>query len=292
MSVRARRVLRWAKPRRAPGGLRLRGNRGPVGGTWWGRRWTEALEAFGWHTRLERGRSYARHGQVVSVRVLPGKVRAAVRGSRSRPYEVTAAVRTLTPKDWGRVADAVARKALYAAQLLAGEMPTGIESAFPRARPLFPAARKDIVADCTCPDVENPCKHIAAVHYILAQEFDRDPFLLFKLRGVSRDAFLALLRARRTGARRASSGRSARPPRAEKGVDLSGRLGDFYSAAKELPSGWGPSSARLAAAPAPGVRAAELGVPPFWSGELDFTDALRACYEAARRRAELLADGR
>lgn len=292
MSGRARRIVRWAKPRRAPGGLRLRAARGPVGGTWWGRRWTEALEAFGWHTRLERGRSYARRGQVVSVRVLAGQVRAAVRGSRSRPYEVSAAVRTLTAKDWGRVADAVARRALHAAQLLAGEMPLGIEAAFPRARPLFPAVRKDIVTACTCPDVENPCKHIAAVHYILAQEFDRDPFLLFKLRGVSREGFLALLRARRTGARRTASGRRLRPPRRERGADLSGRLGDFYSAAKELPTGWGPSAARLAAAPAPGARVMELGVPPFWSGELDFTEALLACYEAARRRAERLADGR
>lgn len=292
MSVRARRVLRGLKPRRAPGGLRLRGAKGPVGGTWWGRRWTAALESFGWHTRLERGRSYARRGQVVSVRVLPGKVKAAVRGSRSRPYEVTFAVRTLTPKDWSRVAGAVARKALHAAQLLAGEMPRGIEAAFPKARPLFPAVRKDIVAACSCPDAENPCKHIAAVHYILAQEFDRDPFLLFKLRGVSREGFLALLRARRPGARGASSARRPRPPRAEKGADLSGRLVDFYSAAKELPAGWGPSAARLAAAPAPGARVMDLGVPPFWSGELDFTDALRTCYEAARRRAERLADGR
>lgn len=290
MSGRGRRVIRWAKPRRAPGGLRLRGTRGPVGGTWWGRRWTEALEAFGWHTRLERGRSYARRGQVVSVRVLPGKVKAQVRGSRTRPYEVTAVVVVLSPKEWGRVADAVARKALHAAQLLAGEMPLGIEAAFPKSKPLFPAARKDIAASCTCPDAENPCKHIAAVHYLLAQEFDRDPFLLFKLRGLPRERFLALLRARRAGAGRAASARRPRGPRAEKGADLSGRLSVFFSAAKELPSGWGPSPARLAAAPVPGARLEELGIPPFWSGELDFTEALRLYYEAARRRAESLAD--
>lgn len=259
--------------------------------TWWGRRWTQALEAFGWHTRLERGRSYARRGQVVSVRVLPGRVQAQVRGSRARPYEVTAVVGSLSPKDWGRVADAVARKALHAAQLLAGEMPLGIEAAFPKAKPLFPAARKDIASSCTCPDAENPCKHIAAVHYILAQEFDRDPFLLFKLRGVSRERFLSLLRARRRGGKTASE-RRERAPRAQKGADLSGRLADFFSAAKELPVGWGPSPARLASAPAPGARLKELGVPPFWGGELDFSEALWTYYEAARRRAESLADGR
>ncbi|TPW18587.1 MAG: hypothetical protein FD126_3388, partial [Elusimicrobia bacterium] len=73
---------------------------------------------------------------------------------------------------------------------------------------------------------------------------------------------------------------------------LSGRLEEFFRAAKELPTGWGPSPARLAAAPAPGGRLEELGVPPFWTGEADFTETLWRYYEAARERAHKLADGR
>lgn len=285
MTLRVRRFYRSYKPRKAAGGLRLRAGRGKAGETWWGRRWTEALDSFGWHTRLERGRSYARNGQVLSVKVTPGKVRAFVQGSRARAYEVTVALGALSPTDWGRVAAAIARQALHAAQLLAGEMPQGIEKAFPAAKPLFPKLRKDIVTSCTCPDFENPCKHIAAVHYILAQEFDQDPFLLFKLRGISREKLLGLLRARR----RAGSGSRTRPERREVGADLSRRLDAFFSLAKELPAGWGPSSARLAGAPLPGARLKELGTPPFWRGELDFEDTLRFYFEAARARAEKLA---
>jgi len=266
----------------------LRAGRGKVGATWWGRRWTEALESFGWHTRLERGRIYARKGQVVSVRVSSGNVRATVQGARARPYEVTTSVAALSAKDWGRVADAISRQALHSAQLLAGEMPRGIERAFPRGKPLFPASREDIATSCSCPDFENPCKHIVAVHYILAQEFDRDPFLLFKLRGIGRERLLGLLRARRAGA---GSGRRSGPRRVEAGADLSGRLEGFFSVAKELPTGWGPSPSRLAAAPATGSRLKDLGVPPFWRGEVEFEDTLWRYYDAARERAERLLRG-
>lgn len=284
MSFRLRRPYATPKPRRAPGGLRLRAARGPVGETWWGRRWTEALESAGWPNRLERGRTYARQGSVSAIKVTPGVVRASVRGSLSRPYEVKARLAPLSPKDWGRVAAAIARQALHAAQLLAGEMPRGIEAAFPADKPLFPRARKDVEFSCSCPDVANPCKHIVAVHYLLAQEFDRDPFLLFLLRGITRARLLASVRARR----RPGSAAKARRAKGPAGTDLSARLEGFFALAKALPAGWGPTPARLAEAPASGARLKELGVPPFWRGELDFEDTLWHYYDAARERAEKL----
>jgi uncharacterized Zn finger protein len=62
---------------------------------------------------------------------------------------------------------------------------------------LLPAAQRDLATDCSCPDWSNPCKHIAAVHYLLGERFDEDPFLMFELRGRSKEALLAVLRERR-----------------------------------------------------------------------------------------------
>jgi uncharacterized Zn finger protein len=165
---------------------------------WWTRQWLDALESFGWEGRLQRGRTYARTGRVQSIDIKPGRVTARVQGSSPRPYRVTLALPTLSDQAWEKVADALASQARYAAALLAGEMPPTIEDAFASVGAhLFPHPQEPFETDCSCPDWANPCKHIAAVHYVLGTEFDRDPFLLFRLRGRSRDQVIAALRARR-----------------------------------------------------------------------------------------------
>jgi len=58
---------------------------------------------------------------------------------------------------------------------------------------LFPQKQRDLKTNCSCPDWSNPCKHIAAVYYLLGEEFDRDPFLIFRLRGIAREDFVKLL---------------------------------------------------------------------------------------------------
>jgi len=84
--------------------------------------------------------------------------------------------------------------------LLAGEMPQDIEQAFDRAKvSLFPSRRGDLETDCSCPDYSNPCKHIAATHYILGERFDEDPFLIFRLRGRTQEQVMQELRKRRAG---------------------------------------------------------------------------------------------
>src|SRR5207302_11214511 len=106
----------------------------------------------------------------------------------------------LTDAEWERVIDAMASEALYAARLLSGEMPEQIEDVFASVgTSLFPAQKNDMKTSCTCPDVANPCKHIAAVHYLLGERFDEDPFLMFLLRGRSQEEIVAALRARRSG---------------------------------------------------------------------------------------------
>jgi uncharacterized Zn finger protein len=169
------------------------------GANWWAQKWIEALEAIGWEGRLQRGRSYARTGQVRSIDVQPGRVAARVKGSRPQPYVVRMELPTLSDETWERVIAALGGQARYAAMLLAGEMPPDIESVFvDQGAHLFPRSEQELQTECSCPDFMNPCKHIAAVHYILGGELDRDPFLLFRLRGRTREAVLGALRALRT----------------------------------------------------------------------------------------------
>lgn len=152
-------------------------------------------------TRLTRGRSYARAGQVLSIEVEPGEVTAQVQGSRRLPYEVRIGTLTLSSKDWARVEEVMASRAVFLAKLLAGEMPHEIEEAFAESRlSLFPMSPGDLSSDCSCPDWANPCKHIAATYYLLAEAFDADPFLIFRWRGRDRDELLARLAVHPAGA--------------------------------------------------------------------------------------------
>lgn len=165
---------------------------------WWARRWLEVLESFGWDSRLQRGRTYARRGNVLSIDLAPGVVKAKVQGSRPRPYTVKIKIKPLADRDWERVIAALSGQASFAARLLAGEMPEDIETAFAGASlSLFPGSPGDIETSCSCPDWANPCKHIAAVYYLLGEKFDSDPFLLFLLRGRDRETLMAALRERR-----------------------------------------------------------------------------------------------
>ena len=148
--------------------------------------------------RLDRGRSYARKGQVISIDIQKGIVTAKVQGTRARPYSVKIELNPLSEKDWDKVADAMAAQAVFAAKLLSGEMPRNIEEAFAEAKvSLFPTSKKELATGCSCPDWANPCKHIAAVYYLLAERFDEDPFLIFKLRGLTREEIIEMLREKR-----------------------------------------------------------------------------------------------
>ena len=165
---------------------------------WWASRWIAVLESLGLASRLDRGRRYARSGRVLRLDLEPGRVEALVQGSRYEPYRVRLRMKKLGERQWQKATEAQASQALFAAKLLAGEMPENIEEAFVSVGlNLFPSSQKDLQANCSCPDAANLCKHIAAVHFLLADQFDQDPFLLLKLRGRSRDLLLKDLRARR-----------------------------------------------------------------------------------------------
>ncbi len=187
-----------AYPKPVKDGIKTKSQRGEIGETWWSKRWIGVLHSFGMGARLDRGRSYARKGQVISIDVQKGVVTAKVQGTRAKPYSVEIELKPLSEKDWDKVADAMASQAVFAAKLLSGEMPRNIEEAFAEAKvPLFPTSERELATDCSCPDWANPCKHIAAVYYLLAERFDDDPFIIFKLRGRTREEIIKVLREKR-----------------------------------------------------------------------------------------------
>ena len=176
-------------------GIKAKSKRGAFVKNWWATRWLKSMEQVMDRGRLQRGRSYARKGQVLSLVEGKGEVTGKVQGSRSRPYTVTIAVQPLSEAQWTQVIEALAASPIFVAQLLAGEMPQDIEAAFSSVKlSLFPTSARDITQDCNCPDWAEVCKHLAAVHYILAERFDEDPFLLFSLRGKSQAEILEALR--------------------------------------------------------------------------------------------------
>ena len=179
-------------------GIAAKSQHGKFVKNWWAGLWIQALTRLMDSGRLTRGRSYARRGQVVEMDVGAGEVSARVQGSRRRPYRVSIRLHPLSDPQWDRVFDALAEQAIFSAHLLNGEMPQDIEQVFDRVQvPLFPASGGDLETDCSCPDWANPCKHIAAVYYLLGERFDEDPFLLFALRGKTKEEVAAALRVRR-----------------------------------------------------------------------------------------------
>ncbi|MFM1843251.1 MAG: hypothetical protein RLZZ490_1993 [Cyanobacteriota bacterium] len=165
---------------------------------WWVDRWLQLLDSYRFKKRLERARNYAREGNVLSLQFEAFQLQALVQGSDPRPYQVELHLDPFSEEDWHYVVASLAEKAIYSAQLLTGALPERIENVFiQNGLNLFPFSLGDVHSRCSCPDKANPCKHIGAVYYQLADQFREDPFVIFRLRGRSREQLLAQLKAYR-----------------------------------------------------------------------------------------------
>ena len=274
-------------PQSVKGGIKAQSKQGAFGKSWWAKRWIQVLEGFNIGARLGRGRAYARKGQVTAITIDKGQITGMVQGSRPKPYHVTITVKDIATTEWKKLINVLAGQALFAAKLLAGQMPQDIEEVFKKAGlSLFPSQLKDLHTDCSCPDWSNPCKHIAAVYYLMGEEFDRDPFLLFKLRGLSREELVRLL------------GETNHPKKKTKGQSRVESVGGMEQEQTELvplpeplpvdlAAFWGDSvieegflgEVQIPAMPASLPK--RLGHFPFWRGEERFLDALEPIYAAA-----------
>jgi uncharacterized Zn finger protein len=222
---------------------------------------------------------------VLSINIEKGAVTARVQGSRARPYRVEIKVKTLGRPDWEKLTLALSGRPIFAAKLLAGQMPENIEDAFRDAGlSLFPDRGDDLETNCSCPDWSNPCKHIAAVYLLLGEEFDRDPFLIFKLRGAEREELLSLAGREAVGSS-VGAYETTIKSRADQGTD--------QSPTEPLPAEpaefWGQETAEReeaahGAARIPTVSASlpkRLGNFPFWRGRDGFIPALEEIYSRA-----------
>lgn len=248
-----------SRPREVEGGLQARSRRGAIGQTWWSERFIQVLEGMGMGSRLQRGRHYARRGQVLSLDVDAGVVSARVQGSRARPYRVRLGIVAYGKAEWAQAEQALAGSAWYLAKLLDGEMPIDIEEVFTGlGLDLFPTAARELSMDCSCPDGAVPCKHLAAVAYLLAERFDADPFDIFAWRGREREDLLANLRAaRRSGPPAADLAESS-------GTPLADCLDSFYVLQGPLPAAsrhTTPADALLSQLPLTRVRVRRRELP-------------------------------
>ena len=251
-----------------------------VGTTWWGQRWIEALEKVSpeYASRLGRGKTYARTGRVHDLVVKPGKVTAHVTGSSSSPYAITIAIPPLDDAAWSAAIALLAQKARFSAELLAGDMPKDVDDVFRTGGvSLFPGQRGELVTECSCPDYANPCKHVAATHYVLGDAFDRDPFLLFELRGRTREEVLAATKkARGAGAGAGESG----------GMRLPRLRDDDYDAWR------GPMPALRLSFAIPARHAAviaSLGSPACWKEKVAPAELLAGLVQSASTQARAVA---
>jgi uncharacterized Zn finger protein len=277
-----------SRPIPVEGGVRARSKRGAIGEQWWSRRFISVLESWGMSGRLQRGRNYARKGQVIEFKLTQGKVTARVQGSRPQPYTVSIGVLPLTTAQWRAVQRQLASQALFRAKLLAGEMPAEIEEVFAGCgTPLFPRSPADLDMRCSCPDWEVPCKHLAAVCYVLAEAFDDDPFQMLAWRGKAREELLAALRQGTPRRAARSTGTAAPSPPA---AGARAVLADVPATplTRSLPDFWSPglSQARLRAlaTPAPATVVPDLLLrmsdpPDITVRGKDLRDLLAPAYE-------------
>lgn len=187
---------------------------------WWAQRWVDVLESFGWVRRLARARNYAREGNVLKIEFQGSKVTALVQGTAPEPYKVSLSLDPFDDEQWQYVTESLSERAIFSAKLLAGEMPQNIEEVFTaNGLSLFPLTKFDIHSKCSCPDPANPCKHIGAVYYLLGDRFSEDPFVLFQLRGRTKDQIITALRQMRSS-QTELAGDSSETTHSEPQVDL------------------------------------------------------------------------
>ncbi len=270
--------------------------------TWWGQRFIEALEQFTDPGRLGRGRSYASNGRILDYKIANGTVTAKVRGSinpyfgvyKEPIYKTSITIKAISAADWTKVIRQIASRADLVTKLLMNEMPDTIEDAFsPLGLHLLPHSERDFVTDCSCPDWSNPCKHIAGVYYLLASALDRDPFVMFELRGLSRDDLHAELARSPLGQILVSALQSTEVPMEPVESDSYYTRPTKEAAAKVASHKefWtGPQ--RLPAPPAPASQASVPALlikkqgdyPPFWHKDTSFISVMEELYERVRTK--------
>ena len=273
-----------------------------MGKTWWGERFLHVLETYTEPSRLVRGRQYLSGQRIDQWAVKGTRVEARVRG-KINPYygmhevpvyDTWLQFEPVPHAAWDEALGLIGSRAGYISRLLFNEMPDEIE------RPLaglgvslMPESHREIRSGCSCPDVENPCKHVAALYFLLAARLDQDPFLLFELRGLSRADLIRRLKATPLGTALAAALDEAPAEPVAAASFFTRPLAQPLPAAVS-PHGFWRGQRRLPAGVEPPATAAVAGIlirkggdyPPFWDKDESFVDVMDAFYEQVRKKGK------
>ncbi|WP_338874305.1 SNF2-related protein [Spirosoma sp. SC4-14] len=155
------------------------------GKTWWGQQWLNALTSIDKANRLPRGKTYANKGAVQGLTISQNQISASIKGSAPRPYRTRLTVQLFTDEQKRSLLSEIQKNPAILAQLLNRQLPPELtEFADRQGIQLFPRSFQDLIMGCSCPDEAIPCKHLAAVVYVVANEIDRNPFQVFLLKGL------------------------------------------------------------------------------------------------------------
>ena len=160
--------------------------------TWWGKSWNLNLERYADYAyRIERGRSYVRHGCVLDLRIEVGLVEALVQGTASKPYSVSVEIQKISKDRWKAITRDCQGKLESLQELLEGKFPRALGEIFTaKGKGLFPSPQ-EIKFSCSCPDWASMCKHVAATLYGIGARLDENPSLFFELRGAAIDELVS-----------------------------------------------------------------------------------------------------
>ncbi len=152
------------------------------GNTYWGKEWLNSLTQIDYSNRLPRGRTYANKGAAGDIQIDGNRITAKVQGSRRRPYDISVSVNKFTPTEKAKIVQLVTENPIHLSKLLNRELPSQLDEACQRVGiNIFPKSWNDMNGQCSCPDWAVPCKHLASVLYLIANEIDKNPFLVFEL---------------------------------------------------------------------------------------------------------------
>ena len=202
-----------ANPRKVRGGVKYTRAGTSFPENWVAQHWARIAEHTAPPGALAEGLQYARLGQTRALTIEPGAVRASVQGRNPRAYDVALRLPEFTHDQWESLVAACIEQPVFAARLLAGEVPQSLDDMLTRRGlgllPELPVSPEHLRVSCTCADAARAggwCKHICCAAYIAAERFAADPFLGFTLRGLPRDEVVERIRQRRQASEAGAGG--------------------------------------------------------------------------------------
>jgi len=244
--------------------------------TWWGEKFIEALTSFIDESRLSRGRAYRSPFRLSQYSQKGNSAKATVRGNINpyfgvyeTPYYKTE-ITFKTLKNWAEMLEEITEDPLILAKLITRELPTSIAK-------ILPQTSKDMTTRCSCPDWQNPCKHVAGLYFKLAEEIDHNPLLIFELRGISADVLTNRIKSLVQPTQKTHPQLKAKKLPKQKLKDEIGTIKNFWGTPKKIKQ---PNFDVII----PCILVKKAGInPPFWAKRKAFIEVADTLYKSIRR---------